>query len=67
MEKLSAPLPGTGKAPDPVHHLINISLVCIFLMVCFTADTRKKKVCLLCDFIPLSFYHLKAKKIHVEK
>lgn len=38
MENLSAPLPGTGKARDLVHNLVNISLVCSFLVVYFTAE-----------------------------
>lgn len=39
-KNLSAPLPGTGEALDAVHNLVHISLVCIFLMVCFTAESN---------------------------
>lgn len=73
MENLSAPLPGTGKAHDPVHNLVKSSLVWIFLAVYFTAEptfmfrNEEKKICSMCDFVPLSFYHSTAKKIHVKR
>lgn len=51
MVNLSALLLGTGKASDLVHNLVNISLVCIFLMVYFTVEPifmfrHEKKKCL---------------------